>query len=361
MPSFNKGSNYGNNNQLLNYDYCERVVIFDETTNNFYYRSSPWNNISFVGAPPPPPTSAVPGLLPAKPDPSQNKRQIQFPTTIMDLGTRDQFIVEICSNPNLSGEYLANTLRSTSYNDTSDLLQLGVISRLINSTWLQQLIGVGDASVNQFFSRDGDRIDGDFAQSFSINSEYEVNPFISGNYPDDFLFLGEDTPGKPVFGIFYNTNQQQYQNRKALSPGLSIFSTTPLIQNYYGYPSTQEVPNYKWKLDSNTTIFGNETNNWFTDAPFYSKKYQELNSSSGDYFTTTTSLIPNINFGFITNFDQPYSFSGVNVPKINGGPPQPFVVGAPNHFYFGLKNGKTSLNKFIKTYIDTSEIYLWQI
>jgi hypothetical protein len=356
MPSFNKGSNYGNNNQLLNYDYCERVVIFDETTNNFYYRSSPWNNISFVGAPPPPPTSAVPGLLPAKPDPSQNKRQIQFPTTIMDLGNRDQFIVEICSNPNLSGEYLANTLRSTSYNDTSDLLQLGVISRLINSTWLQQLIGVGDASVNQFFSRDGDRIDGDFAQSFSINSEYEVNPFISGNYPDDFLFLGEDTPGKPVFGIFYNTNQQQYQNRKALSPGLSIFSTTPLIQNYYGYPSTQEVPNYKWKLDSNTTIFGNETNNWFTDAPFFSKKYQELNSSSGDYFTTTTSLIPNINFGFITNFDQPYSFSGVNVPKINGGPSQPFVVGVPNHFYFGLKNGKTSLNKFIKTYIDTSEI-----
>ena len=47
----------------------------------------------------------------------------------------------------------------------------------------------------------------------------------------------------------------------------------------------------------------------------------------------------------ITNFD------------VNGNPlPTPQVVnkvlvGAPFHFYFGLNNGKTAINKFIKLYV----------
>lgn len=357
MPSFNKGTIFNITGQVTKYEYCNDIVIFDEISNNFYYRSSPWNGSDYVGAPPPPPTSAVPGLLPPpSSDQSQNTRQILFPTTIMDLGNRDSFISEICNNPNFSGEYLVNTVKSTSYNDSSDLLQLGVISRLLNSTWLQQLFGVGDASVNQFFSRDGDRIDGDFAQSFSINSEYEINPFISGNYPDNQIYLGEDSPGKPVFGIFYDTNEQQYKNRRALSPGVTIYNISPLLQNYYGYPSTQDVPNYKWKLDSTTSIFGNELNNWQTNAPFYHRGYQQYDASSGDYFTTTSSSAPNVNFGFITDFTTPYVFNGMNTPNSTGSTQNnTFLVGGPNHFYFGLKNGKTALNRFIKLYIDTAE------
>jgi len=357
MPSFNKGTIFNITGQVTNYEYCNDIVIIDDISNNFYYRSSPWNGTDFVGAAPPPPTSAVPGLLPPpSSDPSQNTRQILFPTTIMDLGNRDSFISEICSNPDFSGEYLVNTFKSTSYNDNSDLLQLGVISRLLNSTWGQQLINTGDASVGQFFSRDGDRIDGDFAQSFSINSEYEINPFISGNYPDTQIYLGEDTPGKPVFGIFYDLNERQYKHRRGLSPGITIYNISPLLQDYYGYSSTQDVPNYKWKLNSSTSIFGNELNNWSTNAPFYHRKYQEYDASSGDYFTTVNSASPNVNFGFITDFTLPYTFNGVNTPKPTGSPQtNPFLVGGPNHFYFGLKNGKTALNRFIKIYIDTTE------
>ena len=135
MPSFNKGTNFNITGQVTSYQYCNDIVIFNDLSNNFYYRSSPWNGTDFIGANPPIPTSALPGLLPAPPsDPSQNTTQILFPTTIMDLGNRDEFISEICANPNFSGEYLVNTLKSTSYNDNSDLLQLGVISRLLNST-----------------------------------------------------------------------------------------------------------------------------------------------------------------------------------------------------------------------------------
>jgi hypothetical protein len=355
MPSFNKGTNFNISGQVTNYQYCNGVVVFDEISNNFYYRSSPWDGNGFIGAIPPPPTSAVPGLLPATPDPSQNTRQILFPTTIMDLGKRDEFVSEICTNPNLSGEYLVDTLRSTSYNDSSDLLQIGVISRLLNSTWLQQLFGVGDASVNQFFSRDGDRIDGDFAQSFSINSEYEINPFISGNYPDAQIYLGEDGPGKPVFGVFYDINEEKYKNRKGLSPGITIYNISPLLSYNYGYPTTQDVPNYKWKLNSVSSIFGNELNNWETNGPFFHKKYQDLDSNSGDYFTTPTSSAPDINFGFITNFTTSYDFNIPMTPDTTGGSLTPFLVGGPNHFYFGLKNGKTALNRFITRYITTEE------
>jgi len=356
MPSFNKGTIFNITGQVTNYQYCNDIVIFNDLSNNFYYRSSPWDGTDFIGATPPPPTSALPGLLPAPPsDPSQNTTQILFPTTIMDLGNRDEFIAEICANPNFSGEYLVNTLKSTSYNDNSDLLQLGVISRLLNSTWSQQLLSTGDASVGQFFSRTGDRIDGDFAQSFSINSEYEINPFISGNYPDGQIYLGEDTPGKPVFGIFYDLNEEQYKNRRGLSPGVTIYNISPLLQDYYGYSSTQEVPNYKWILNSSSSIFGNEDNNWYTTAPFYKRKYQNFDASSGDYFTTPFSSAPNINFGFITNFNGAYNFNTPPQPEPNGGTTTPFLVGGPNHFYFGLKNGKTALNRFIKIYIETAE------
>jgi hypothetical protein len=115
------------------------------------------------------------------------------------------------------------------------------------------------------------------------------------------------------------------------------------------------VPNYKWKLNSVSTIFGNELNNWETNGPFFHKKYQDLDSNSGDYFTTPTSSAPDINFGFITNFTGSYDFNSQMTPSLLGGTLTPFLVGGPNHFYFGLKNGKTALNRFITRYITTEE------
>lgn len=359
MPTFNKETTfdvYG----VPKYNYCNDIVLFNDVNNNFFYRSSPWNGTDFVGAPRP----IANGLLGPQPaDDSANTRQILFPTTITDMGNRDEFIAEICGNPAFEGKYIGNTFQSTSYNDSSDVLQLGIISRLLNATWLDNLIGTGEASIGQFFSRSGDRIDGDLAQSFSINSEYQINPFITGNYLDPQIYIGEDGPnGTPVFGVFYNLGEgeEPYKNRRALSPGINIYNLTPpLLQTIYGYPNTQEVPLYKWQLTPSTSIFGNELNNWYTtpntnltSQGFYSKGYQSLDASIDPYFKTPlmSDTPPNLKFGFITNYD------GTNTP-IPGGSPiiNPFLVGAPNHFYFGLKNGKTALNRFIKIYIDTTE------
>ena len=74
------------------------------------------------------------------------------------------------------------------------------------------------------------------------------------------------------------------------------------------------------------------------------------------YFTTPAlhpgNPLPLVPQGFITNFNQntllpnPYYSVNGNV----------YLVGAPSHFYFGLNNGKTAMNRFINKYIDTADI-----
>jgi hypothetical protein len=64
--------------------------------------------------------------------------------------------------------------------------------------FLAQLISFGNNGLNQLFTRDfnGKRIDGDLAQSMSINSEYGVIPFspefysVYGTSDDPVVILG---------------------------------------------------------------------------------------------------------------------------------------------------------------------------
>ena len=73
-----------------------KEIMFNDITNVFFYRSSPWdqNTQRFIGkdSPQTNPNAAgsnFPGF-------GYNKQQIQFTTTITDLGPRDYFINEIC-------------------------------------------------------------------------------------------------------------------------------------------------------------------------------------------------------------------------------------------------------------------------
>jgi hypothetical protein len=157
------------------------------------------------------------------------------------------------------------------------------------------------------FSRTEDRIDGDAAQMFSINSEYGIEEFDEDNYSDNELYLGT---GDALMGIFFSSNTV---NRLTLSPGIQTF--TPTLTNFFGYPKTQVVPTYQWKSDVTTT----------------------------PYFNSTTTG----RRGFIFN-QTPQGLSNPNWPA---GTPQQYVVGGPNHFYYGLNKGKSAINRYIKLYI----------
>ena len=380
MPSFNKRSLYPTNN-LTNivsptYVYCKDIVVYNNNNNNFFYRSSPWSDSAqeFIGKEISQPASwNIFGV-----NAGYNQKNIMFPTTILDMGPRDSYINEICNSSNFKG-YMGDQFKSTSYNEGGDIIQIGFLSRILNANFRQALIPISTDSndsegqgISQFFNsgRGGDRIDGDFAQALSINSEHKINPFIDENYGNTDIFIGDDgqspSPSRSVFGIFYRSAPIDYSYRRKLTPGIDLYNISPLLQDAYGYPKTQVVPHYKWTLQSSSVIFGSEQNNWYTipnqsaGVGFFKKGYQDLDYSVDPYFTTP-SLIPGNNLpllpqGFITNFTS----AGLPSPTIPGQPTAVngnlYLVGAPSHFYFGLNNGNTALNRFIKKYVNFTDI-----
>ncbi len=376
--------------------YCDDVIVYNDISNNFYYRSSPWSDViqEFIGKDSPSATNYPLNLLNI-PGAAYNYKQIQFPTTVVDMGPRDSFIREICSN-DAFGSYYVNQIDTTSYQDNSNIILLAFLSRLLNTQVATTMQPSGNQSqisegysLSQFFTNDrkGDRIDGDIAQMLSINSEWKVSPFVTENLDpataNQYIFLGLEgpsgnDPAKPVFGVFFSSSTQELRYRKIMSPGIETYNQTPLIQEIFGYPKSQVVPHYRWILAKSDSIFGTEDNNWYTNVyqvGFFKKEYQNL-----DFFTLGEKYLTQYNqsqggFGFITNFNPsvlpvtpetspnfpPAGTSGViqgqpvatNIldPTLTTGVPQSIVVGAPYHFYFGLKNGGTAMDIFYKLYV----------
>jgi hypothetical protein len=368
--------------------------MFNKISNTFYYRSSPWDGNNFIGKASP--TQGLFGTNFAGGGYGYNKRQIQFPTTITDLGPRDSFISEVCCSSEDSefGSYYANQIKTTSYQDNSDIVQLGFLSRILNEGVRQRIIPISTGDNNsegkgiiQFFNSDrgGYRIDGDWAQMLSINSEWEVSPFITENVPNNsYIYFGDNQNGsigsissdliKPILGLFFSSSTEELRYRKIMSPGIETYNFNPLIEQKFGYPKSQYVPHYKWLIKKPTTsvlpdnIFGSEDNNWYTDVysgstgyGFFNKRYQDLDFTSNDekYQTSLTKL------GFISSFNLTGGTMPITPLIIQGNPsPNPaqestikdgIVVGAPYHFYFGLNNGKTAVDRFYKLYVATEE------
>ena len=373
------------------YNYCQDVIMYNDITNVFFYRSSPWNesNQRFIGKDSPQTNpNAVGATFPGF---GYNIKQIQFPTTITDLGPRDYFINQICCSAGEDGfgSYYANQLKTTSYQDNSDIIQLGFLSRILNAGVRQRIIPItngGDSSegkgIVQFFNstREGYRIDGDWAQMLSINSEWKVLPFITENLPqpnpNDYIYFGDNNNGttaltgdeiKPIMGLFFQVNENETYYRKIMSPGIETYNFNPLIEEDFGYPKSQEVPHYRWQIKlppvyaGTPNIFGSENNNWFTTTypivtpnnnsqGFFFKKYQDLDFvTGGEKYTTQTTKN-----GFISNYVNGVpQYLSTNVTQ--GQPSSSFldsiIVGAPYHFYFGLNNGKTAIDRFFKLYV----------
>ena len=331
--------------------FAKELVHFDSKTNNFYYRSSPYllSQNKFIGRP-------------ANQAGSVNDRNLLFPTTIVNLGIKDSFYQEIIFDPSARA-YIMKDLNPTSYSDQSDLVNLFVISRITDSNFLQRIFtGLSpNNSLNQLFSRPERRIDGDLAQSMSINSEFGVIPFspeyyeVSGQDYQPVVITG--TPENPTIGIFFSSTTQNLQNKDYISPGIINFRPFDNL-NAIQYPYTlksQQVPFYQWGLQGSETIFGTEKNNWLTSnaTGIVSYRYQGLNrrfTSSPSYFNSSYNSVSDIyQRGYIFNIDQNQNYSA------NAGTwSTNFMVGAPYHFYFGLIKGETALDKF-KTKYSISE------
>ncbi len=341
--------------------FAEQVVYYEEDTKNFYYRSSPYRITGgtsgsgvFIGR-------QVSGL-----SAPVNRRNLLFPTTIINLGIKDDFYKEIIFDPSAKG-YIMKSLAPTSYSDTSDLVNLFVISRITDEGFLRQIFAFGDNALQQLFSRDGSsrRIDADLAQTMSINSEYGVIPFspefysVTGAVDDPVQILGP--LAKPTMAVFFSSTTQDIQNKDYLTPGVIDFrpsNNANAITYPYGIKS-QEVPYYQWniKTTSNAGVFGDQANNWATNtSDIFSRRYQSLDRRA---IITPSYMIPSI-YSISDQFARGYLFNGI-ATNVNNfvysadtgnwyTPTQKFLVGAPNHFYFGLIKGETALDKFKELY-----------
>ncbi len=248
------------NNQVI-YSYCADLLYFDQESNNFYYRSSPYSLVSnnFVGKRAPNTTGTPFGIIDGLSVPLLNSYNLLYPTTVMDLGPKYFWTKEVILSKDYYG-YTADKINPTTWNDVGNIFQIFVISRLINSNFWNRVLSTGNASINGFFTRTSQRVDGDYAQMLQINSQYGIKPFNEGNYIDDPsipgdnpIYISKDINGNPIFGIFYDSFQS---DRDIITPrriDRNLVGSV-LLADYLGTKS-QNVPFYLWRNNAYTTSF----------------------------------------------------------------------------------------------------------
>ena len=342
-----KNNTFFDSDNIAQLKFCTKTIQFDANTNNFYYRCSPYsfNTNTFVGE-----------ENPAQGD--GNDYNLLFPTTIMDLGAKLEFLGQVSSTNNY-GDYIVNKMLPTSYQDVGDILNLFVIGRLVSSS--------APGGVYSYFSRPKNMVDADYAQMISINSEFGVRGFDSGDYDGTRVYIynilntGAGTLWDSIIGIFFKSN---LQDRDYITPKRTILNSSLPVGQTCAFTDievfSQEVPFYRWNIRQNTNfnvIFGDQkTNDWET-TQFFSYKYQDLDRllASSDYFRTTNTNQTDYFPGYIYAVDN-------NVPAVIN-PSETFwdigdrivLVGAPFHFYFGLRQGKSALDKFGQIWIGDNE------
>jgi hypothetical protein len=367
--------------------FCKNTIYFNNESNNFYYRSSPYNSTdkTFIGR------QSGKNWFTNKSF-GGNQKNLMFPTTIADLGPRDVYTQEIVFSNDYDG-YVMKNLDTTTYKDTSDLLNTFIISRLINRSQLDKILDVlGVGQIFTYFSRENLKIDGDYAQMNSINSELGTIGFSDENYNSCTDVFNNGANSKDVvIGVYFSSNTQI---RDYITPKRTIITDESSINNAdcafeYFNVKTQVVPYYQWYIKKNfnpnsdnedpnpsalygpyipDSIFGNQLNDWstepFSGTTFFSYGYQNLDRllRSSRYFRTKGSVITKYYRGNIYSVDSstpPVQSADTlywdkNTPG-DGVPHAERVVntGAPFYFYFGLNQGKSAFDRFTRKWIDT--------
>jgi hypothetical protein len=399
---------YNKFNEVKKRDYPKQLLVLQNESNNFYYRSSPsaihpiTKDYKFIGSAP---------VSIKQIDFGANNRNLKFPTTIINLGPRDQFLKEVILNDSYYG-YIMDQLPDSSYKDLEDIVVFFSASRMTEPKGFKVLLG-GSNTLTTLFSRPGKKVDGDFAQAAAVNSQFGVVPFDSSFYrtdnPNPDAVISGNIGSEGIIGIYFDSTNEDIQLRDYVSPMRIIrFKPTPLPSGIFLYndlpKKTQIVPHYRWNIE-NGDIFGTQLNNWATKVQdIYQQGYQSLDRENdpyprgtifsdwdyrGYYFNyqqppitiTSGSLIIGQNYTML-DYKSPDDFSNVGGSNVDGvsfvatgttptnwtngsiliqgaiyslnkTTPNPTIGGAPWYFYFGLNRNKTAINKFREKYIET--------
>jgi hypothetical protein len=182
VNSFVGGILYGRS-----FKYPRELVYYDGSREEFYYRSTPFDKATktFIGQ-----RNYYGGKA---------FKEILRPTTISDLGPRDEFIDEICTDkrvdPNCS---VIRDITTTSYQNVEEIIEYAINYRMDVSN--------SKFKVRDFFNRSigGVKLfDGDIVQLESINCETGIEEFDLDS-PKYYMYNGELLdPEDPVQGIYF--------------------------------------------------------------------------------------------------------------------------------------------------------------
>lgn len=344
--------------------YCRDTVYLEPETFNFYYRSSPWDGNDFIGREGYTYLGETIG----------NKKEYMFPTTIMDLGPRDELQKYLSQSGNWDG-YIVNRLLPTTFSDISDILNLFILSRFASAKF-GALFATKGANILNFFSRKALFVDSDYAQMVATNSQFGIAAFEPANYPEPpensgfnsplYFPFGVNNVKDITFGIFFTGDSQV---RDYISPNRTIYNPSAEIgvneqcSLTYIPLKTQEVPFYLWKINqngSNPNIFGDQQNNWFSQSDAFKYPYQKIDrflDGSKNFQPTNTNVI-NYHKGWIANYNPSVinPATGEYDYKPEPGLPGNYLMGAPFYFYFGVTKGASAFDRFTTKWIDTDAI-----
>jgi hypothetical protein len=141
--------------------FCGDVIKYISSEDRYYYRSAIYNNESSWGI--------------NNWTMNNNQKLIGRPTTMVDLGPRDEFIKEICVDPGLDPNCsVSRSIGPSSFQSFGELLGLAINYRMDVSN--------SEFNINDFFSNTGftftNRVlDGDIIQLISTNNEVGIEEF----------------------------------------------------------------------------------------------------------------------------------------------------------------------------------------
>lgn len=262
-----------------NYDLGQRtskyprdLIFFNILDNNFYYRSTPYDPTTntFVGQ-----------------KVSESFRQILHPTTFYDLGVRDEFFYEICSNPELDPNCsVIRDITSTSYQDPANIVEYGISYSMDIS---KGLINVNDFFKMEDFDGGTHAMNGEYIQLMSINSEVGVEEFDL-NSPQYFMYNNDILDPENITTKNYFTSGGTYYG--PLPIDFKFDTDGERIRRCLNYSLgdySQIVPFYLW--DKKGDGFGeygvNKFNQLWDRSVIASNKLQRIFSVNSAASTTT--------------------------------------------------------------------------
>jgi hypothetical protein len=398
--------------------YCEDVIRYVEPQDKYYYRSATYTSESNWGG--------------------SKDTQIGRPTTMVDLGPRDEFIKEICIDPSLDPNCsVSRSIGPTSFQSFGELLGLAINYRMDVSN---NRFDINDFFNNEGFTYTSRVLDGDILQLISINNEVGIEEFDLQNakylgysyqyldpeiFPSVFkngtsvygplpvtMYLDEDgervrgclnEPGRlteasqkvpfflwnkggPGFGPYNVTTLDNQSWDYTTQVSISNGNVQPLQGMTYGYSYTtspNDLSDQYLLLPMTYTFSGltintdNSTNDVIFDSILPSGSTIAVHNSEYPGFTVLVSSNSNIltpTSGTLYTRVGPVSgnttYQGITIT--NGFHQQPWdytddfiirptmdyysgnkqILSTPFMFYFGLKAGKTGIDKFIKLFGD---------